>query len=63
MIFGQVVTLLYDIEPSPKWISAVKAVIPSGYTGVIHAKSGLVMEGIVNITGIIDEDFHGAQCD
>ena len=34
-------------------------VIPSGYAGIIYAKSGLVMEGIVTITGIIDEDFCG----
>ena len=34
-------------------------IIPSGYTGIIHAKSGLAMEGIVTITGIIDKDFHG----
>ena len=34
-------------------------VIPSGYAGVIRAKSGLVMEGIIAITGIIDEDFCG----
>ena len=34
-------------------------IIPLGYTGIIHAKSGLVMEGIVTITGIIDEDFCG----
>ena len=39
--------------------TGVRVVIPSGYAGVIHAKSGLVMEGIITITGIIDEDFHG----
>ena len=39
--------------------TGVRVVIPSGYTGIIHAKSGLAMEGIVAITGIIDEDFHG----
>ena len=37
----------------------MRVVIPLGYAGVIHAKSGLVMEGIITITGIIDEDFHG----
>ena len=37
----------------------MRVVIPLGYAGVIHAKSGLVMEGIIAITGIIDEDFHG----
>ena len=37
----------------------MRVIIPSGYAGVIHAKSGLAMEGIVTITGIIDEDFHG----
>ena len=34
-------------------------IIPSGYAGVIHVKSGLAMEGIIAITGIIDADFHG----
>ena len=33
--------------------------IPPGYAGVIHAKSGLAMEGIIAITGIIDTDFCG----
>ena len=37
----------------------MKVIIPSGYAGVIHVKSGLVMEGIITITGIIDEDFCG----
>ena len=37
----------------------MRVVIPSGYACVIHAKSGLAMEGIVTITGIIDEDFCG----
>ena len=37
----------------------VRVIIPSGYVGVIHVKSGLAMEGIVTITGIIDADFCG----
>ena len=37
----------------------VRVAIPPGYAGVIHAQSGLVMEGIITITGIIDADFHG----
>ena len=39
--------------------TGVRVIIPSGYAGVIHAKSGLAMEGIITITGIIDADFHG----
>ena len=37
----------------------MRVVVPLSYAGIIHAKSGLVMEGIIAITGIIDEDFHG----
>ena len=39
--------------------TGVRVIIPSGYAGVIHVKSGLAMEGIITITGIIDADFHG----
>ena len=59
----------YDLWPScditlwcgtiTKVDTRVRVIIPSGYAGVIHVKSGLVMEGIITITGIIDEDFHG----
>ena len=35
----------------------VKVTIPMGYIGVIHSKSGLVMEGIVAVIGVIDEDY------
>ena len=52
-----------DITLKPKAISRVptsmKVVIPTGYVGVIHSKSGLAMEGIVAVMGIIDEDYHG----
>ena len=34
-------------------------IVSPGYASVIHVKSGLVMEGIIAITGIIDADFHG----
>ena len=37
----------------------VRVVIPPGYAGVIHMKSGLAMEGIITVTGIIDVDFCG----
>ena len=37
----------------------MRVIIPSGYAGVIHVKSGLAMEGIIAITGIIDADFCG----
>ena len=59
----------YDLWPSSditlqcgavtKVNTRVRVVIPPGYAGVIHAKSGLAMEGIIAITGIIDADFHG----
>ena len=39
--------------------TGVKVIIPTGYIGVIHSKSGLVMEGIIAVTGVIDEDFWG----
>ena len=52
-----------DITLKPKAISrvptSVKVVIPMGYVSVIHSKSGLAMEGIVAVLGIIDEDYHG----
>ena len=52
-----------DITLKPKAISRVptgmKVVIPMGYVGMIHSKSGLAMEGIVAVMGIIDEDYHG----
>ena len=35
----------------------VKVTIPMGYVGVIHSKSGLAMEGIVAVTGVINEDY------
>ena len=35
----------------------VKVIIPVGYIGVIHSKSGLVMERIITMTGVIDEDY------
>ena len=37
----------------------VKVIIPAGYIGVIHSKSGLAMEGIITMTGVIDEDYQG----
>ena len=37
--------------------TGVKVTIPMGYIGVIHSKSGLVMEGIVAVAGVIDEDY------
>ena len=37
----------------------VKVTIPTGYVGVIHSKSGLVMEGIVAVAGVINEDYQG----
>ena len=37
----------------------VKVIIPAGYIGVIHSKSGLAMEGIIAVTGVIDEDYQG----
>ena len=37
----------------------VKVTIPMSYIGVIHSKSGLVMEGIVAVTGVIDKDYQG----
>ena len=37
--------------------TGVKVIIPMGYVGVIHSKSGLVMEGIVAVAGVIDEDY------
>ena len=35
----------------------VKVIIPTSYVGVIHRKSGLAMEGIIAMTGVIDEDY------
>ena len=37
--------------------TGVKVTIPMGYVGVIHSKSGLVMEGIVAVAGVINEDY------
>ena len=37
----------------------VKVIIPMGYIGVIHSMSGLVMERIIAMTGVIDEDYQG----
>ena len=37
--------------------TGVKVIIPMGYGGVIHSKLGLVMEGIIAMTGVIDEDY------
>ena len=37
--------------------TGVKVTIPMGYIGVIHSKSGLAMEGIVAVVGVIDEDY------
>ena len=37
--------------------TGVKVMIPTGYIGVIHSKSGLAMEGIIAVTGVIDEDY------
>ena len=52
-----------DITLKPKAISrvptGVKVVIAMGYVGMIHGKSGLAMEGIEAVTGIIDEDYRG----
>ena len=39
--------------------TGVKVIIPAGYIGVIHSKSGLAMEGIIAVTGVIDEDYQG----
>ena len=39
--------------------TGVKVTIPTGYVGIIHSKSGLVMDGILAITGIINEDYQG----
>ena len=39
--------------------TGVKVIIPTGYVGVIHSKSGLAMEGIIAVTGVIDEDYQG----
>ena len=50
--------LTCDITLKPKAISRVptgmKVVLPMGYVGMIHSKSGLAMEGIVAVMGIID---------
>ena len=37
--------------------AGVKLTIPTGYVGIIHSKSGLAMDGIHAITGVIDEDY------
>ena len=37
--------------------TGVKVTIPTGYVGVIHSKSGLAMEGIVAVAGVIDENY------
>ena len=37
--------------------TGVKVIIPMGYIGVIHSKSGLAMEGNIAMTGVIDEDY------
>ena len=37
--------------------TGVKVTIPTGYISVIHSKSGLAMEGIVAVAGVIDEDY------
>ena len=37
--------------------TGVKLTIPLGYISVIHSKSGLVMEGIVAVAGVINEDY------
>ena len=37
----------------------VKVTISMGYIGVIHSKSGLAMDRIVAVTGVIDEDYRG----
>ena len=34
--------------------TGVKVIIPMSYVGVIHSKSGLAMEGIIAMTGVID---------
>ena len=34
-------------------------IIPTGYIGVVHSKSGLAMEGIITMIGVIDEDYQG----
>ena len=39
--------------------TGVTVTIPTGYIGVIHSKSGLVMEGIVAVAGVINEDYQG----
>ena len=32
-------------------------IIPTSYIGVIPSKSSLAMEGIIAVTGVIDEDY------
>ena len=39
--------------------TGMKVTIPMGYVGVIHSKSGLAMEGIVAVAGVINEDYQG----
>ena len=37
--------------------TGVKVTIPTGYIGIVHSKSGLAMDGIPAITGVINEDY------
>ena len=37
--------------------TGVKVIIPTSYVSVIHSKPDLAMEGIIVVTGVIDEDY------
>ena len=53
------ITLRTNHQTITRVATGVKVIIPMGYIGIILSKSGLAMEGIIAMTGTIDEDYLG----